>query len=127
VGCTDIFKISSTIQKVIRYGKHHDRFPSRFATDRISYRSADSATGVTRKTAQRLAKHLGVDETQEIHRALFELATKVSPQYAADDGSLTAMQVRQIKKRAKTGAKKSVRSSLVDFRLRIKGLARTRH
>jgi hypothetical protein len=90
---------------------------SRAASQQIAfrYRSADSATGVTRKTAQRLAKHLGVDETQAIHRALFELATKVLPQYVADDGSLTAMQVRQIKKHAKTGAKKSVRSSLLDF------------
>jgi len=79
------------------------------------YRSADSSTGVTRKTAQRLAKHLGVDETQAIHRALFELASKVLPQYEADDGALTTRQVRQIKKLARTGPKKSVRSSLIDL------------
>ena len=31
------------------------------------YRSQDSATGVTRTTAKRLAEVLGVDETQVIH------------------------------------------------------------
>jgi hypothetical protein len=79
------------------------------------YRVSDSATGVTRRTAQRLAKYLGVDETQAIHRALSEMANKLLPQYQADDGVLSASQVRQIKKQAVTGPKKSVRSSLVSL------------
>ncbi|MDP2822633.1 MAG: hypothetical protein Q8O52_15775, partial [Sulfuritalea sp.] len=54
----------------------------------------------------------GVDETQAIHQALRELAIKLLPQYEADDGSLTAAQVRQIKKRVPQGTKRSVRSSL---------------
>jgi hypothetical protein len=33
------------------------------------YRLADSATGVSRATAKRLAQTLGVDETQAIHMA----------------------------------------------------------
>ena len=37
------------------------------------YRSIDSATGVTRETAKKLAERLGVDETQAIHHALHEL------------------------------------------------------
>jgi hypothetical protein len=78
------------------------------------YRAVDSATGVTRATAKRLAEHLGVDETQAIHRALHELALKVLPQYQADDGPLTATQLRQIKKRVPQGSKRSVRSSLFD-------------
>ena len=53
------------------------------------YRPHDSATGVTRTTAKLLAEVLGVDETQVIHLALHELATKVLPQYEADDGALT--------------------------------------
>ncbi|MCX7167497.1 MAG: hypothetical protein NTV11_14645 [Rhodocyclales bacterium] len=76
------------------------------------YRPVDSATGVTRETAQRLAGYLGVDETQAIHQALRELAIKLLPQYEADDGSLTVAQVRQIKKRIPQGTKRSVRSSL---------------
>jgi hypothetical protein len=78
------------------------------------YRAVDSATGVTRATAKRLAEQLGVDETQAIHRALHELALKVLPQYEADDGPLTATQLRQIKKRVPQGIKRSVRSSLFD-------------
>ncbi len=78
------------------------------------YRTTDSATGITRETAKRLAEQLGVDETQAIHRALHDLAVKLLPQYEADDGPLTAAQVRQIKKRVPQGSKRSVRSSLFD-------------
>lgn len=78
------------------------------------YRTTDSATGITRETAKRLAEHLGVDETQAIHIALHDLAVKVLPQYEADDGALTAAQVRQIKKRVPQGGKRSMRSSLFD-------------
>ena len=78
------------------------------------YRAVDSATGVTRDTAKRLAEQLGVDETQAIHRALHELALKVLPQYEVDDGPLTATQLRQIRKRVPQGSKRSVRSSLFD-------------
>jgi hypothetical protein len=90
--------------------------PTRSTTNQIAfrYRSIDSATGVTRETAKRLAEYLGVDETQAIHRALHELAVKVLPQYEPDDGPLTAAQVRQIKKRVPQGTKRSVRSSLID-------------
>jgi len=78
------------------------------------YRTSDSATGVTRATTKRLAEHLGVDETQAIHIALHDLAARLLPQYEADDGALSAVQVRQIKKRAPQGSKRSVRSSLFD-------------
>jgi hypothetical protein len=78
------------------------------------YRAVDSATGVTRQTAKRLAEYLGVDETQAIHQALHALATRVLPQYEADDGPLTTAQIRQIKKQAPQGGQRSVRSSLFD-------------
>lgn len=89
---------------------------TRGSIDQIAfrYRPADSATGVTRDTAKRLAKRLGVDETQAIHLALRDMAVKLLPQYEADEGALTAAQVRQIKKRAPQGKKRSVRSSLFD-------------
>jgi hypothetical protein len=79
------------------------------------YRTVDSASGVTRKTVKRLAKYLGVDETQAIHQALHELAAKVLPQYEQDDGPVSAAQVRQIKKRVPQGTKRSVRSSLFEM------------
>ncbi len=88
--------------------------PARTTANQIAfrYRSVDSTSGVTRETAKRLAEYLGVDETQAIHQALHELAVRVLPQYEPDDGPLTAGQVRQIKKRAPQGEKRSVRSSL---------------
>jgi hypothetical protein len=88
--------------------------PARTTTNQIAfrYRSIDSATGVTRETAKKLAERLGVDETQAIHHALHELAVKLLPQYQADEGPLTATQLRQIKKRVPQGNKRSVRSSL---------------
>lgn len=78
------------------------------------YRAIDSATGVSRETAKRLAAQLGVDETQAIHQALHELAVRVLPQYEQDDGPLTPAQMRQIKKRVPQGTKRSVRSSLIE-------------
>ena len=88
--------------------------PTRSPANQIAfrYRSIDSATGVTRETAKKLAQRLGVDETQAIHRALHELAVKLLPQYEADDGPLTAAQLRQIRQRVPQGGKRSVRSNL---------------
>ena len=80
------------------------------------YRTTDSTTGVTRKTAQQLAERLGVDETQAIHLALRQLAVKILPQYEPDDGPMTAAQVRQIKKLAPAAKKSSIHSSLFDVK-----------
>src|ERR1700682_5103967 len=77
------------------------------------YRTIDSPSGVTRRTAKRLAEHLGVDETQAIHQALHVLADRVLHQYEQDNGPLTAAQVRQIKKRVPQGSKRAFRSTLV--------------
>lgn len=90
--------------------------PTRGTSNQIAfrYRATDSATGVTRETAKRLAEYLGVDETQAIHRALRELAVRLLPQYERDDGPLTTAQVRKIKKLAPQGTKRSIRSSLLE-------------
>lgn len=91
--------------------------PNRNQQNQIAfrYRSVDSAAGVTRETAKRLAAYLGVDETQAIHHAVHELAVKLLPRYEADDGPLTAAQVRQIKKCVPQGTKHSIRSSLFEM------------
>ena len=78
------------------------------------YRPQDSATGVTRTTTKRLAEVLGVDETQVIHLALRELATKVLPQYEADDGPLTKAQLNQVKRSSPKAKGGAVRSSLFE-------------
>ena len=89
---------------------------ARSTADQISfrYRPADNATGVTRDTAKRIAERLGVDETQAIHLALHDMAVRLLPQYEADDGPLTASQLRQIRKQAPQGKMRSVRSSLFE-------------
>jgi len=91
--------------------------PSRSSANQIAfrYRAIDSASGVTRETAKRLAERLGVDATQAIHQAWHALAVKMLPQYEADDGPLSAAQLRQIKKRVPQGTKRSVRSSLFEM------------
>jgi len=87
------------------------------ATSQIAfrYRPQDSATGVTRATAKRLATVLGVDETQVIHLALHELATKFLPQYEEDTGALTKAQLNQVKKSAPKAKGGIVRSSLFEL------------
>ncbi len=91
---------------------------TRNAADQIAfrYRPTDSATGVSRNTAKRLAQRLGVDETQAIHLALHTMAVRLLPQYEADDGRLTAAQVRQIKKRVPQSKKRSMRTSLFEVK-----------
>ena len=79
------------------------------------YRPQDSATGVTRITTQRLAKVLGVDETQVIHLALHELATKFLPQYEADEGALTKAHYMQLKKSASKAKGGTIRTSLFEM------------
>ncbi|WP_233200622.1 hypothetical protein [Limnohabitans sp. G3-2] len=103
----DIFKISI----------HTKGLAMTAATAQIAfrYRSQDSATGVTRTTAKRLAEVLGVDETQVIHLALHELATKFLPQYEADEGALTKAQLSQVKKSAPKAKGGTVRSSLFEL------------
>jgi antitoxin component of RelBE/YafQ-DinJ toxin-antitoxin module len=62
------------------------------------YRGADTIAGVSRKTTARVAKALGLTETQTIHLALARLAREALPRYVADNGALTTKQVRAIKK-----------------------------
>jgi hypothetical protein len=88
---------------------------SKSAQIAFRYRTADGAGGVTRETTQRLAAVLGVGETQVIHYALRDLAKRVLPQYPADEGPLSAAQLRQIKARVPQGTKSSIRSSLIEL------------
>ena len=79
------------------------------------YRPQDSATGITRETAKRLAHTLGVDETQVIHMALRDLALKTLPQYEADDGPLSPAQVKQLQKSAPKAKGGTLSSSLFEM------------
>ena len=64
----------------------------------LRYREKDSALGVSRETATKLAESLGVSETQVIHVALAQLARQTLPRYEVDNGPLTNAQYNAIGK-----------------------------
>jgi hypothetical protein len=64
----------------------------------LRYRDRDTTYGVTRKTTTRLAKTLGLSETQVVHVALANLARQTLPRYEADNGPLTDEQYAAIGK-----------------------------
>jgi hypothetical protein len=64
----------------------------------LRYRDKDTAYGVTRKTTTRLARTLGLSETQVVHVALANLARQTLPRYEPDDGPLTEEQMAAIRK-----------------------------
>lgn len=64
----------------------------------LRYREKDSALGVSRETATKLAESLGVSETQVIHVALAQLARQTLPRYEVDNGPLTDEQYNAIEK-----------------------------
>ena len=76
---------------------------SRTATTRLRqgmvfrFRETDTRFGVSRRTTTRLAKQLGMTETEVIHFAIALLARDQLPAYDADDGALTAKQLDRIK------------------------------
>ncbi len=78
----------------------------------LRYRDRDSALGVSRETAVRMADALGVSETQVIHVALAHFARQTLPRYEIDNGPLTDEQMKEIRDRQPAGRMK-VKESLV--------------
>lgn len=78
----------------------------------LRYREQDSALGVCRTTAIKLADTLGVSETQVIHVALAQLARQTLPRYEADNGPLTDEQHRSIRKQVPQDGFTSTRKRL---------------
>ena len=76
----------------------------------LRYRDRDTAYGVTRKTTTRLAKTLGLSETQVVHVALANLARQTLPRYEPDDGPLTPEQMNQIRRMQPPGRMKVKKS-----------------
>lgn len=62
----------------------------------LRYRDKDTAYGVTRRTAIRVAESLGLSETQVVHVALASLARQTLPRYEVDEGPLTQAQMDAI-------------------------------
>src|SRR5260221_6933880 len=64
----------------------------------LRYLFQDTAYGAYRKTTARIARTLGLSETQVVHVALANLARHTLPRYEPDDGPLTPEQLAAIDK-----------------------------
>ena len=69
----------------------------------LRLRDRDTQAGVTRGTLTHLAKVLGINETDAIHKSLAESAQKYIPQYEQDDGPLTSANHRRIEEEVRRG------------------------
>ncbi|MEX2241293.1 MAG: hypothetical protein WD775_11450 [Burkholderiales bacterium] len=76
----------------------------------MRYRDKDTAYGVTRRTATRLAASLGLSETQVVHVALANLARQTLPRYEVDEGPLTRVQMEAIDRLQPAGRMKVKKS-----------------
>jgi hypothetical protein len=72
----------------------------------LRYRDKDSAYGVTRKTAGRLAAALGLSETQVVHVALANLAQQTLPRYEIEGRALGARHKDEIRRLQPSGRMK---------------------
>lgn len=66
----------------------------------LKFKSMDSSYGVTRETLKALAAEMDVSETMVVHLAISRFAREVLPAYEADDGPLTAADIKHIRKAA---------------------------
>lgn len=64
----------------------------------LKFRTRDTQFGVTRRTIKALAKRFDLSETEIIHLALSRLAREELPAYEADDGPLSARDLKAIAK-----------------------------
>ena len=64
----------------------------------LKFRRRDTQFGVTRETVKAMAERFDVSETEVVHLALSRLAKEELPAYEADDGPLTAHDVKELRK-----------------------------
>ena len=64
----------------------------------LKFRRRDTQFGVTRDTVKAMAEQFDVSETEVVHMALSRLAKEELPAYEADDGPLTAHDVKALRK-----------------------------
>jgi hypothetical protein len=74
------------------------------------FRDTDTRFGVSRRTTARLAKRLGMTETEVIHFAIAQLAREQLPAYAPDDAALTRKQLDRIKQMEPQGRMRTTES-----------------
>ncbi len=74
------------------------------------FRETDTRFGVSRRTTTRLAKHLGMSETEVIHFAIAQLAREQLPAHETDDAALSSKQLDRIKQIEPQGRMRTLES-----------------
>ena len=68
----------------------------------LKFRLKDTQFGVTRDTVKKMAAMYDLSETEIVHMALSRMAKDDLPAYEADDGPLTARELKAVRKVAAT-------------------------
>lgn len=64
----------------------------------LKFRARDTQFGVTRETVKTMAERFDLSETEVVHMALSRLAKDELPAYEADDGPLSARDIKALSK-----------------------------
>jgi len=64
----------------------------------LKFRRRDTQFGVTRETVKAMAERFDLSETEVVHMALSRLAKEELPAYEADEGPLSARDLRDLRK-----------------------------
>lgn len=64
----------------------------------LKFRTRDTQFGVTRKTVKAMAARYDLSETEIVHMALSRMAKDELPAYEADDGPLSARDIKALGK-----------------------------
>ena len=62
----------------------------------LKFRTRDTQSGVTRQTVKAMAARFDLSETEIVHMALSRMAKEELPAYEADDGPLSARDVKAL-------------------------------
>lgn len=72
----------------------------------LKFRSRNTQFGVTRETVKAMADRFDLSETEVVHLALSRLAKEELPAYEADEGPLSARDIRALRKIAEAALPK---------------------
>jgi hypothetical protein len=72
----------------------------------LKFRARDTQFGVTRQTVKAMAARFDLSETEIVHMALSRMAKEELPAYEADDGPLSARDVKALGKIARAASPK---------------------
>ena len=72
--------------------------PAAISSLLLKFRTRNTQFGVTRETVKALAARFDLSETEVVHMALSRMAKDELPAYEADDGPLSARDIKSLSK-----------------------------